>query len=224
MIGLSLSERNGTSTAGEGGLLYKNNSKMKSVMNAMHHRSKLSAKVEEVNASHPSTVQVLTPEELRRMQKDGVAFILVDCRTVQERRVSGIDCEALSIEEFEENIDEIVARDNVLVVCHCTVGLRSGRFVVKHQNHVSRMYNLSGGILGWIDCGYEIWKPTPDGQQATKDVHVCCKSFLSLAPTGYTCFYFEEDGAVPYHKRVFRWVTLSPRSSSWDSKKTVCAH
>jgi rhodanese-related sulfurtransferase len=195
-------------------------------MQEHNHRSKLSAKVAQVNATHPSTVQVMTPEELRRMQKDGVSFILVDCRTEQERRVSGIDCEALSIEEFEENIDEIVATDDVLVVCHCTVGSRSGRFVVKHQNNVPRMYNLSGGILGWVDCGYEIWKPsaTLDGQQATKDLHVCCKSFLPLAPSEYTCFYFEEDVDVPYHKRVFRWVTLSPRSSSWDSKKTVCAH
>lgn len=155
----------------------------------MSHRTNLHDKVGQVNATFPN-VRRMTPSNVRALQEP---FVFVDCRSKEERDVSKIDVHALSIEEFEDQLDDIVDRD-VIIICHCTVGIRSARFVSKHQDRVEKIYTMPGGILSWIDEGYSIYLGTqnnegPPSLRETRRVHPCLKEFVSLAPEGYECVY-----------------------------------
>lgn len=184
----------------------------------MSHRENLWAKVREVNATF-SNVPRLTPREVKALQ---VPYVFVDCRTREEREVSMIDINALSIEEFEQQLDENAATQNdMVIICHCTVGIRSARFVVKHKNNVQSMYTMPGGILSWIDEGYPIFRRHEEHIEEPKVipttlVHVCLKEFVNLAPKEYECVY-----EVPPNK-ASRWPSLG-YSSSWCIKKNKCA-
>lgn len=157
----------------------------------MAHRAPLEDTVRQVNESFPEAPR-MTPRDVKALD---VPFLFVDCRSKEEMDVSKIDMGALSIEEFEQQLHDIVDRD-VIIICHCTVGIRSARFVSKHQNNVGlRMYTMPGGILSWVDEGYPIYEHEHSSNQGTpsarvtRRMHVCLEEFVRLAPTGYDCLY-----------------------------------
>lgn len=140
----------------------------------------------QVNASFPD-VPRMTPRDVKAL---AVPYIFVDCRGKEERNVSKIDPDALSLEEFEEQLDHGIGQE-VIIICHCTVGIRSARFVSKHQSNVERIYTMPGGILSWVDEGYPVYdgRGTTTSHLETNAIHVCIEEFINLAPEGYTCVY-----------------------------------
>lgn len=164
----------------------------------------------------------MTPKDVKAL---AVPFIFVDCRSKEERDVSKIDPEALSIEEFEEQLNNNSSSidQGVIIICHCTVGIRSARFASKHQNSIEKIYTMPGGILSWVDEGYPVYegKGTSTPIVKTKAIHVCLKEFLDLAPEGYDCVYTNQQEQQHKKSNRFHW----PAFGSWlfVTKRSVAA-
>jgi rhodanese-related sulfurtransferase len=92
-------------------------------------------------------------------------YIVVDVRSPVERNISIIQG---SIDQayFEQNFDSY---QNKKVVVYCTIGYRSGYYAKALRQQGLDAYNLSEGILGWIQAGGSL--VNADGQITSK-VHV----------------------------------------------------
>lgn len=103
--------------------------------------------------------------------------VLVDVREPYERAVSTLPG-AMSEEAFLAHRAETA---NATVVAYCTIGYRSGMFVRGMAHLNATVYNLRGGVLGWLHAGGELADPsgTP-----TNRVHVYGATW-NLAPLKY---------------------------------------
>ena len=103
--------------------------------------------------------------------------VLVDVREPYERAVSTLPG-ALSEEAFLARRAETA---NATVVAYCTIGYRSGMFVRSMAHLNATVYNLRGGVLGWLHAGGNLTDPT--GQPSLR-VHVYGSTW-NLAPVRY---------------------------------------
>ena len=92
-------------------------------------------------------------------------YIVVDVRSPKEREISIIEG-SIDQADFERNIDVFQKKK---VVVYCTIGYRSGYYAETLRQQGVDAYNLSEGILGWIQAGGLL--VNPDGQ-VTPKVHV----------------------------------------------------
>lgn len=92
-----------------------------------------------------------TVQELKSMIDNKEDFQLIDVREPDEFDTCNINGQLIPMGEIPANIDKI-AKDKPVVI-HCRSGSRSGRMVqFLEQNYgFTNLYNLKGGILGWID-------------------------------------------------------------------------
>lgn len=92
-------------------------------------------------------------------------YIVVDVRSPKEREISIIEG-SIDQADFEKNIDVFQEKK---VVVYCTIGYRSGYYAERLRQQGLDAYNLSEGILGWIQEGGLLVNPNG---QVTPKVHV----------------------------------------------------
>ncbi|GJL72331.1 MAG: hypothetical protein NMNS01_15300 [Nitrosomonas sp.] len=92
-------------------------------------------------------------------------YIIVDVRSSEEREISIIGG-SIDQAHFESNIE---AYQKKKVVVYCTIGYRSGFYAETLRRQGLDAYNLSEGVLGWIQAGGLL--VNTDGQ-ITPRVHV----------------------------------------------------
>ena len=118
----------------------------------------------------------ISVEDLLRLQ-DSQEVLIVDVREPEERAVSIIPG-AVSKEVFETLKADI--SDEVIIV-HCTIGYRSGKYVERLKGEGIDAFNLKGSILSWVHAGQPV--VDPEGNE-TKRVHVYGEQW-NLLPEGY---------------------------------------
>ena len=96
-------------------------------------------------------VREITPKELKAMLEASEQLTLVDVREPFERDIASIGGELIPLAEIVERHVEIPRNRKVIV--YCRSGGRSGQAVsaLQHEHAFDNLYNLSGGILRWID-------------------------------------------------------------------------
>ncbi|MBO9635215.1 MAG: molybdopterin-synthase adenylyltransferase MoeB [Chitinophagaceae bacterium] len=97
-------------------------------------------------------VKEITPEELYNWQVKGEAYQLIDVREQSEYDIVNIGAELIPLATVSANAERI-SRD-VKVVVHCKMGGRSAKAIreLEEKFGFENLYNLKGGILGWIDA------------------------------------------------------------------------
>lgn len=125
-----------------------------------------------------ANVPSITPAEIR--ETDG-RLVLVDCRSPEERAVSGIEG-AISRDTFEANLESYRDRR---VVTYCTIGYRSGVYAKELNTVGFNVHNLVGGVLAWAHADAPF--VTPDGE-STRRVHVYGRTW-DILPDSHESVY-----------------------------------
>ncbi len=124
------------------------------------------ARVEEMYATYAKgfpSVAAWTADDLKRHLGDE-DLVLVDVREPQERAVSIIPG-AISSEEFEKDPSAFEGRK---IVAYCTIGYRSGLWVIEQRAKGVDAINLAGSLLSWTHAGGALVR----NGEPTHDVHV----------------------------------------------------
>ena len=103
-------------------------------------------------------------------------LVFIDVRQPNEREVSMLPG-AVAYTEFLKNPGKY---NEYTKVGYCTIGYRSSRFTQIMKQKGITMYNLHGGMLGWVHDGGKIYDK--DGQSFR--IHVYGSPW-KLAPEGY---------------------------------------
>ena len=84
-------------------------------------------------------------------------LIILDVRDRSEYRVNHI-CDAIliPIQELESRLSELYSYNDTEIIVYCMSGVRStlGSQILD-ENGFTKIYNMEGGIGGWISAGYE---------------------------------------------------------------------
>jgi len=129
---------------------------------------------EDLRRTFPGIDEIAPDQALELSGKEGVVF--VDVRSREERAVSMVPG-ALDEKEFLENRSRCRGKT---VIVYCTVGYRSGKFVLREGRGTPGLTNLRGGILAWLHAGGTVVQ----GGQATTKVHVYGEKW-ALQPCAY---------------------------------------
>lgn len=130
--------------------------------------------VAEFRANFPDVVEMDSLRAMELMKEQKVIFI--DVRRPNEQEVSMLPG-AISHIAYLENPDKY---EDYLKISYCTIGYRSGRFAqMMHQNGTA-IYNLHGGMLGWLHVGGKVY----DKNGQSFRIHVYGRPWR-LAPEGY---------------------------------------
>ena len=124
-------------------------------------------------------VKELAPSDIIvRMRNE--RFVFIDTREPQEACVSTLQHAITKKTYFELLEQNPKAYKDATLVAYCTIGYRSGLFAKEMLEKNSVVYNLKGGILGWVHEGGDVF----DVHGKTNKVHVCGKEW-DLMPIGY---------------------------------------
>jgi rhodanese-related sulfurtransferase len=130
--------------------------------------------VAEYRTKFPDVVEMDSRRVMELMKDQKVIFI--DVRRPNEREVSMLP-EAITHKTYLENPDQY---SDYLKISYCTIGYRSARFAqIMHQNG-TEIYNLHGGMLGWVHGGGKLY----DKKGRSFRIHVYGRPW-KLAPEGY---------------------------------------
>ena len=93
------------------------------------------------------------------MINDTVSFpnlIILDVRDQDEYDSGHLNNSILiPLDELENRLNEIMEYNNTEIIVHCRTGFRSkSASEILASNGFSKIYNMLGGISGWIDAGY----------------------------------------------------------------------
>ncbi|MEO6167082.1 MAG: molybdopterin-synthase adenylyltransferase MoeB [Chitinophagales bacterium] len=96
-------------------------------------------------------IKEITAKDLYNWQVTGEDFQLIDVREPHEYEIVNISAELIPLATISSNADKI-ARDKKVVV-HCKMGGRSAKAIRELEENFGfdNLYNLKGGILGYID-------------------------------------------------------------------------
>lgn len=96
-------------------------------------------------------VKEITPNELKEWQKKGENYQLIDVREPHEYTIVNIGGELIPLDKVLENVTQIDREKKV--VMHCKMGGRSAKAIreLEEKFGFENLYNLKGGILGYID-------------------------------------------------------------------------
>ncbi len=137
-------------------------------------RQAIDKMVSEFRGNFPDVVEMDSNRAMELMKDKKVVFI--DVRRPNEQEVSMLPG-AITHETYLENQDKY---NDYLKISYCTIGYRSGRFAqMMHQNGTA-MYNLHGGMLGWLHDGGKVY----DKNGQSFRIHVYGRPW-KLAPEGY---------------------------------------
>ena len=92
----------------------------------------------------------ISVEDLKKLRDDGADFVLIDVREPHEYEICHLDGQLLSLGQLAEKLGELDSDAHTVV--HCRSGGRSAKAVaVMRGAGFSRVWNVNGGILAWID-------------------------------------------------------------------------
>jgi len=96
-------------------------------------------------------IKEITAKELYDLQVRGENIQIVDVREPHEYDIVNIGAELIPLSTLSNNADRI-DRDKKVIV-HCKMGGRSAKAIreLEEKFGFKNLYNLKGGILGWID-------------------------------------------------------------------------
>ncbi|QEC42529.1 molybdopterin-synthase adenylyltransferase MoeB [Pseudobacter ginsenosidimutans] len=123
-----------------------------------------------LNGEHPSITQLIdyeqfcgvkavekpikeiTAEQLYNWQVNGEQYQIIDVREPHEYEIVNIGAELIPLATVAANADRISKEKRVVV--HCKMGGRSAKAIreLEEKFGFDNLYNLKGGILGWIDA------------------------------------------------------------------------
>ena len=114
----------------------------------------------------------ITAEEILPLMNDDKSLVyIIDTRGENEHLVSTLpgahlvvpDIGVLSMSYKTPLPDPATIPSDVMVVCHCTAGLRSGWTAVDLEKKWQRpIYSLKGGIISWSNAGGKLVVPTSE--------------------------------------------------------------
>ena len=92
----------------------------------------------------------ITVEDLKKLRDEGADFVLVDVREPHEFEICDLGGTLIPLGSFAERMGELDAGAHVVV--HCRSGARSAKAVeLLRASGFGNAWNVSGGILAWID-------------------------------------------------------------------------
>jgi len=99
----------------------------------------------------PSIVPEISAREVKKMQDENKAFVLIDVREPHEFQICRIPGSTLiPLGEVPRRMHELNSADEIVV--HCKSGKRSAQAVeLLMKSGFRKIYNLQGGILAWSD-------------------------------------------------------------------------
>lgn len=97
------------------------------------------------------SIKEITAKELYDLQVRGENIQVIDVREPHEYEIANIGGELIPLATVAANADKI-DRDKKVIV-HCKMGGRSAKAIheLEEKFGFTNLYNLKGGILGWID-------------------------------------------------------------------------
>ena len=104
-------------------------------------------------------ISKMDAKELKQKLDNNEKIILIDCREKIEWDESRIEtAQFLPLSDFEKQMEKLEETDKgALIVCQCRSGKRSMSAAAMLQDEgFKNLYNLEGGILGWIDEGFPL--------------------------------------------------------------------
>lgn len=96
-------------------------------------------------------IKEITTKELYDLQVRGEDIQIIDVREPHEYEIANIGGELIPLSTVSANADKI--DHNKKVIVHCKMGGRSAKAIreLEEKFGFTNLYNLKGGILGWID-------------------------------------------------------------------------
>jgi sulfur-carrier protein adenylyltransferase/sulfurtransferase len=96
-------------------------------------------------------IKEITAKELYDLQVRGEDIQIIDVREPHEYEIANINGELIPLATVAANADRIDRNKKVIV--HCKMGGRSAKAIheLEERFGFTNLYNLKGGILGWID-------------------------------------------------------------------------
>jgi len=96
-------------------------------------------------------IKEITSKELYDFQVRGEDIQIIDVREPHEYEIANIGGELIPLATISANADKIDRNKKVIV--HCKMGGRSAKAIheLEEKFGFTNLYNLKGGILGWID-------------------------------------------------------------------------
>jgi adenylyltransferase/sulfurtransferase len=97
------------------------------------------------------SIREITSKELYDLQVHGEDIQIIDVREPHEYQIANIGGELIPLATISANADKIDRNKKVIV--HCKMGGRSAKAIHELEDKFgfTNLYNLKGGILGWID-------------------------------------------------------------------------
>lgn len=97
------------------------------------------------------SIKEITAKELYDLQVRGEDIQVIDVREPHEYDIANIGGELIPLATVSANADKIDRNKKVIV--HCKMGGRSAKAIheLEEKFGFTNLYNLKGGILGWID-------------------------------------------------------------------------
>ncbi|MBO9682103.1 MAG: molybdopterin-synthase adenylyltransferase MoeB [Flavisolibacter sp.] len=97
------------------------------------------------------SIKEITAKELYELQVRGEDIQIIDVREPHEYEIANIGGELIPLATVSANADKIDRNKKVIV--HCKMGGRSTKAIheLEEKFGFTNLYNLKGGILGWID-------------------------------------------------------------------------
>eukprot|EP00929_Paragymnodinium_shiwhaense_P034298 TRINITY_DN18685_c0_g1_i1.p1 TRINITY_DN18685_c0_g1~~TRINITY_DN18685_c0_g1_i1.p1 ORF type:complete len:654 (+),score=110.89 TRINITY_DN18685_c0_g1_i1:74-2035(+) len=154
-------------------------------------------------------------------------WLLVDCRSEPERRVSTINnmgCHCMTGDQFKEQALEVLQKTNIVIIAFCVVGGRSGMWcerllkgfaeqgVCKREcdEFRPRLTNLLGGVAGWLHAGGALVDSTG---RPTRRVHSWCQALADLFPVEGVDLVIDE--AEPDQELGRAFASIQPAPSAY---------
>jgi rhodanese-related sulfurtransferase len=102
-------------------------------------------------------IKSINPTQLKDKMNKQEAFILVDCRELNEWQLGKIPGAIfIPLSEFPEQSEEKLKNKSAQIILQCRSGARSMKaaYFLAEQGFTD-LTNLEGGILGWNEEGFD---------------------------------------------------------------------
>jgi len=120
---------------------------------------KASVPAEEKEEEEVPQIIDISPEEVYEIISKGEEFLILDVRTPDEFNEGHIEGAVLiPVDELERRLDELPKDKPIITYCRSGVRSRNAANILL-ENGFSKVYDMMGGIIEWINKGY----PAVDG-------------------------------------------------------------
>lgn len=107
-----------------------------------------------------SNIQEIDASQLAQwLEEAGHALRIIDVRQMQEIAMGTIrGAEALPLHQLPEKLHELAPSEKLVIICRS--GARSAQACMfLQQRGYAEVYNLRGGMMGWVQNGYPAHRP-----------------------------------------------------------------